>query len=452
MPGFPKMVTLLRRSFLCLPAAVLARKAAAWNVTEYGAKGDGSHLDTVALQSAIDACAAAGGGTVVFPAGRYLSGTLVLKSNVTLHLASGAVLVGSPKLADYPEMRSSPRSYVDNYTQRSLLFGDNLENVALEGKGTIDGQGASFPGPYLVRPFLVRILRSRNVQVSGITLRDSPMWVQHYLHCEGVSIHGITVASNVNRNNDGIDIDSCERVRISDCDINSGDDAIVLKSTTPRRTKNVTISNCVLRSHCNALKLGTESNGGFENIAISNCTIYDTRLAGIALETVDGGALEQVTVSGIQMDGVGAPIFVRLGDRGRPHETGAPRPPAGILRNVMLRDIQAMRAGATGCAIAGIPGHPLEHVTLDTVHLEFESPGTPKYPRGGVPEFAEKYPEHGMFGILPAYGFYCRHARDLRLRNVTTAPARGERRPALVVEDVEGLDLTGSQLTKETAQ
>lgn len=442
--------TLARRGFLFLPAAVLARKAAVWNVTAHGATGDGSRLETAALQSAIDACAAAGGGTVVFPSGRYLTGALVLRSNITLHLAPGAVLLASPKLAHFPEMRSSLRSYVDNYTQRSLLFGDNLENVAIEGGGAIDGQGASFPGPYLVRPFLVRILRSRNVRVSGITFRDSPMWVQHYLHCEGVLIHGVTVTSNVNRNNDGIDIDSCERVRISDCDINSGDDAIVLKSTTPRRTKNVTISNCVLRSHCNALKLGTESNGGFENIAISNCAIYDTRLAGIALETVDGGALEQVAISGILMDGVGAPVFMRLGDRGRPHEPGAPRPPAGVLRNVILRDIQAMRAGPTGCAIAGIPGHPLDHITLDNIRLEFASPGKPQYTR--VPEFAEKYPEHGMFGALPAHGFYCRHVRDLHLRNVTAVPAKGEQRPALVVDDVEGLDLTGSQLTKETAQ
>ena len=252
--------------------------------------------------------------------------------------------------------------------------------------------------------------------------------------------------SRVNANNDGIDIDSCDRVRISDCEISSGDDAIVLKSTCARPTKNAVITNCVLSTHCNALKLGTESNGGFENIAISNCTIYDTRLSGIALESVDGGRLDRVQVSNIAMDGVGAPIFIRLGNRGRPFEAGGPQQPPGRLRNIIIRDVQAVRASRIGCAISGLPGHPIEDLTLDNLRLEFEGGGKPSHARGDVPEYPDKYPEHSMFGTLPAYGFYCRHVRRLHVRDVHLTSAQPDDRPALLTEDVEGLEVSSSKV------
>ena len=419
-----------RRQFLLQSAAV----PGIHRVTPNAAR-----LQTQEIQAAIDACAKAGGGTVHFPAGRYLSGTLFLKSNVTLHLEAGATLAGSPILADYPPTACAFRSYTDNYTDKSLLYGENLENIAIEGRGTIDGQGASFKGPYKVRPYMIRIIGCRNVSVSGVTIKDSPMWIQHYLGCEGVHIHGITVRSRVNANNDGIDIDCSDRVRISDCDIWSGDDAIVLKSTADRPCRQVTITNCVLSSTCNALKLGTETNGGFENILIDNCAIYDTRLSGIALEIVDGGTLDRVTVSNINMSRVGAPIFVRLGDRARPFREGGNRPPVGRLRHVLLSNIQATGASPVGCAIAGLPGHPIEGLALENIRLVFDGGGQPTHPHGQVPEHPEKYPEHHMFGALPAYGFYCRHVRDLRFRDLDLSTAQPDPRPAMLCDDVEGL-------------
>jgi polygalacturonase len=405
----------------------------------YRVTPDGSRLQTKELQAAIDACAKGGGGTVYFPPGRYLSGSLFLKSNVTLHLDAGATLVGSANLADYPVTVCGFRSYTDNYTDKSLIYAENVENIGLEGYGTIDGQGASFKGPYKVRPYMIRVIGCRNVRVSGLTIKDSPMWVQHYLACEGVHIHGITVRSRVNANNDGIDIDCSERVRISDCDIWSGDDAIVLKSTADRPCRHVTITNCVLSSACNAFKLGTETNGGFENILLDNCAIYDTRLSGVALELVDGGTLERVTVSNLSMTRVGAPIFVRLGDRARPFREGGPRPPTGKLRQVILTNIQAAGGSPVGCAISGIPGHPIEDLTLENLRLVFEGGGQPAHPLGQVPEHPEKYPEHHMFGALPAYGLYFRHACNVRLRNVELSAARPDPRPAMLCDDVAGL-------------
>jgi hypothetical protein len=411
------------------------------NVRDFGAAGDGSRLETKALQAAIDACAAGGGGTVYFPPGRYLSGGLILKSHVHLYLESGATLLGSTNLEDYPITRPQIRSYTDNYTERSLIFGEGLEDVGLHGRGTIDGQGSAFKGPYKVRPYLIRLVSCRRVAVTDLTIRDSPMWVQHYLACEDVVIRGITVHSFVNANNDGIDIDCCQRVLISDCNVASGDDAIVLKSTSDRPTRNVVITNCVLSTWCNAFKLGTESNGGFQDIVLSNCTMYDTRLSGIAIEMVDGGVLERVSVSNVTMRDVNNVIFIRLGDRGRPFREGDPRPGVGKLRSVQIRGIEATGASTIGCPISGIPGHYIEDVTIRDVHIVFKG-GVKEAPED-VPEHPDRYPEHKMFGLLPAYAFFCRHVRNIRFENVRTSFMEADERPAVVCHDVAGLEMAG---------
>jgi polygalacturonase len=411
-----------------------------FEVTTFGASGDGKKIETAAIQAAIDACAKAGGGSVLLPRGTYRSGTLRLRSHVTLQLARGARLFGSTELGDYPPISPAMRSYTDNYTDKSLIYAEDAEDLGIEGPGVIDGEGAAFHGPYKVRPYLMRFISCRDVSVREVTIQNSPMWVQHYLGCEAVRLTGLRVNSKVNANNDGIDIDSCRRVRISDCDISSGDDAIVLKSTSDRPCQDVAVSNCVLNSNCNAIKLGTESNGGFENISVSNCTVYDTRLAGIALETVDGGVLDGVVVSNIVMRNVTCPIFVRLGDRGRPFREGGARPAVGALRDVLIQGVIARGAGKIGCSITGLPGHRVENVTLRDVRMEFAGGGVRADAEREVLEQAEKYPEHSMFGTLPAYALYCRHVSRLHLHNVSTSFRSPEERPALVFDDVRDLE------------
>ena len=317
---------------------------------EYGATGDGKRPDTTAVQSAIDAAASVGGGCVYLHNGRFLCGALRLKSNVTLHIESGAVLLGSPQIEDFPEQPSAyPSRSSEIYTRRSLIFAEKAENVAIEGGGIIDGQGASaaFHHPGMTegdRPLLLRFSECRKVRVKDVTLRDSAMWVQNYLACENVLIDGITVASRVNVNNDGIDIDDCTNVRIANCNIWCGDDAICLKSTSPRGCRNVVVDNCTISTLCNAVKLGTDSTGGFENITITNCAVYDTGISGIALECVDGGTLERVVVSNMVMDKVGCAIFLRLGNRGR----GMQQPVPGKLRNIIISNVVATRVGGIG--------------------------------------------------------------------------------------------------------
>jgi hypothetical protein len=447
-------------------AACMATAPSVYNVRDYGALPDGKTLATQPIQKAIDAASAAGGGTVSLPAGTFRSGTLYLKNNVTLSLEPGATLLGSTDPHDYPENRASVRSYTDEYVCQSLIAGDGLEHIAIVGSGTIDGSGRAFRWTgYKNRPYVIRLVRCRDVRVEGVRLQNSPMWMEHYLACDQVRLRGVTVFNHMSYNADGVDIDSCHDVCISECMFDSDDDALCLKSTLDRPCRNVVINNCVLSSHCNALKMGTESNGGFQDVTVNNCTICSPRfsesiygksrgMGGIALETVDGGILERVVISNITVQGVSTPIFLRLGSRLRPFTAKGPKPEVGALRNVLLSHIVATGASNIGCSITGVPGHPVENVSLSDIQITFDGGGRSFGPvtlTDGkrelaariVPEYGERYPESGMFGVLPGYGFYCRHVRGLKFHNLCLDTKTPDRRHAMVCDDVKDLIVDG---------
>jgi len=431
------------------------------NVKDFGAIGDGVTKDTQALQRAIDDAERMGGGTVFFPAGTYLSGTLFLKSNVTLHLAAGATLLGSTDLKDYTPRRPGLRSYTENYVIHSLLYGENLHHIAIEGRGTIDGNGGSEAFATvranhrnLERPFIIRFATCRNVRIEGVTLRNSAMWVQQYLGCDTVVIRDINVYSHVNRNNDMMDIDSCRNVMISGCIGDTSDDAIVLKSTTSRICENVTISNCIVSSHSNGIKCGTETNGGFRNITITNCVVRpswekayrsgrDQGYAAVALEVMDGGLLDGVTVSNIVVEGTTSPIFMRLGNRARKFKENMPTPGIGTFRNVVISNLVATGAGSVGCPIVGLPGHPLENVTLSNIKITCAGGGTHEDTQREIPELPDQYPECIMFGTLPSYGFYVRYVDGLTLENIDIRSDEPDRRSLLFCDDVRDLSVSG---------
>ncbi len=440
------------------------------SIIDHGAIGDGEFLNTRAIQSAIDQCHKEGGGTVLVPAGNFRTGTILLKSNVSLYMEAGAVILGSTDLKDYPELYPAFRSYTDvNYVDKSLIYAEKAENISICGEGTLDGQGEDpafdFPGRenYKKRPYMVRMIECRNVRISGIRLVNSPMWVQHYLACEDLVIDGISVISLVNHNNDGIDIDCCSRVRISNCDIISGDDAIVLKATAPRDCEQIAISNCVLSSRCNAIKLGTESVGGFKDILVNNCVIYDTRLAALAIEMVDGGTADRIQINNISANGAGGAIFIRLGNRARHHlalgsgggkkfyfEENEKLANVGMgkMQNITISNFMCKGADTIACSITGIPGFEVQNITLRDIFISFEGEGAGAVRNviDEVPENESEYPEYKMFGKLPAYGIYTRHVRDISLDNVRLDYDKEEHRPALLFDDVVGLVLSDLNL------
>ena len=416
-----------------------------YDVRTFGAVGDGVTLDTQAIQKTVDACADAGGGQVYLQGGTFLSGTIRLKSNVALHVEAGATLLGSTNIADYPDITPDIIYLYRARFTKYLIYAEKAENIGISGRGLINGQGEHFPyrrDDDKGRPYILRFSECKNVRVENVTFRNSARWLSHYLACENVTISGISIDSKIRENRDGIDIDSCTDVRISNCRIDTGDDAIVLKATTNRPCKRVTVNNCILSSMASALKMGTESNGGFEDIAVTNCVIHDTGYSGIAVEMVDGGALDRVTISNVTMKNVKAPIFVRLGNRARPIPD-LPPPGMGSLRNVIISNVQATGADTMGCSITGIPGFPVENVTLSNIRIESTGGGSLEDALRKIPEKIDSYPSGKMFGTLPAYGFFCRHATNLRLHNIDLAFDEDDQRPAIVCDDIRDLDLFG---------
>lgn len=249
-----------------------------FDICDYGAVSDTTKSSTSAIQKAIDSCHLSGGGRVVVPAGEYKTGSLFLKSNVNLYLEEGATLYGSTEIKDYMTATSSYVSLRTGIPTIQLIYADSVENVSISGRGTIDGRGKAFPklswnDEGITRPHLLRIIRGKDISISGVTLRNSGCWMQHYLACDRLRIDGITVFNRNNYNNDALDIDGCHDVVVSNMIADSDDDAITLKSTSPRLCEDVVISNCVVSSHCNAIKLGTETNGGFRNIIIRGIAV-----------------------------------------------------------------------------------------------------------------------------------------------------------------------------------
>lgn len=448
-----------------------------YNVLEFGAKANGETLDTKAIQNAIDECGNNGGGTVEFPPGTYLSGTVILKDNVILNLQVGSKILGSKNIEDYPMYSQPVANNMDKDVYRALIRGENLKNIGITGLGIIDGQGKYLQDIPISeedlieiekvytdksryrpskkddqRPFLLRFVSCEDITIEGITLQYPIKWTQHYLDCNGVTVRDTKVYAHGGANNDLIDIDGSRNVVISgmigDCD----DDGITLKSTGKEVVENVIISDCIIRSRTNPIKAGTDSYGGFRNITITNCYIgpslanggysgRDEGLAGIALELVDGGILENVVISNIAMEEMASPIFIRLGNRARTYKPNMEVRPMGSLNNISISNIVAKNAGRTGCSIIGEEDHPIKNISISNIKINFDGGGTKAESLIEKPELVNEYPECTQLGNLPAYGFFVRHVDGITFRDVELSYNKEEHRPAMLFNDVKNLKL-----------
>jgi hypothetical protein len=444
--------------------AVGAEQTRVFDPRQYGAKGDGKALDTAGMNAAIDACASAGGGKVYVAPGTYHCGMVILKANVTLYVEAGATILGSTNIDDYKNRDGS-----GDGDQRHLIFAKDAENVTLSGPGRIDGQGSAFwkrsgraplpPeeswadviahgwAPNGKRPSpMLEFVNCKGLHVQDLHIEGAPSWTMRVVNSDQVVIHGVAVKNpNYGPNTDGMDITGCTNMLISDCTIDTGDDAICLKSENPYGgeplvTRNIVVTNCTLTTCCNGFKLGTTSQGGFEDITFSNSTIYSNEvdlaqrvISGVALEVVDGGWIDKVTVTGIKMQRTRTPIFIRLGNRSKKYDW-----PQHGLRGVKIENIQATES-VLASSITGLEDTFVEDVTLSNIHIDSVVAGHADWAGRQVPEIPEKYPEARMFGMLPAYGLYCRHVRGLRLSDVGFRAPTDEQRPVMICDDVGGM-------------
>jgi len=452
----------MKKIFFFLGSLILVSSANAIiiDVTTYNVVGDGITMNTVNLQKAIDDCSASGGGEVYFPAGKFVTGGLYLKSNVTIRLSKNAIILGST---------NREVDYGNNPNERALFYGSKIENVGIVGEGEINGRGEAFrlgdnAGG---RPLIIKFLNSRKIRVEGIYAKNSAFWTMGFFQCENIMIDRVNIYSHANHNNDGIDIVDSRNVTISNCIIDTDDDNICFKSESPDHiVENVTVTNCVLASSSNFIKCGTAGVGGFRNISVSNIAMHgvaddDTRfwhtkpirvrrngvllsydagitkpntgVSGIALEVVDGGFMEQVSITNIVMQDIQTPLFIRRGDRTKNKE-GKP----GYLRDVIISQVIATNQSRISSSITGVPGMRVENVIIKDIIFNLKGGGKVSDAEAVVHEAIRDYPESRMFGaILPSYGFYIRHADNITFDNVQLRTHTDtEERHAVVADDV----------------
>jgi polygalacturonase len=457
--------------------------ARVYDVTSFGARGDGKTRDTAAVNQAIAAAADAGGGMVSLPSGTYLSYSIRLKSNIGLYLGHGCTLVAAEgngyDAAESNQPWESYQDYGHNHWHNSLIWGEQLHDVSICGPGVIWGKGLSRgegPPPQAETPSVgnksIALKNCRNV-----VLRDFSILHGGHFGILATGVDNLRIDNlQVDTNRDGMDIDCCRNVHITRCSVNSPwDDAIVLKSSYalgfPRSTEMVTISDCFVTGdyeegtlldgtfrhfdptrklapdeeevwHSGRIKCGTESNGGFKNITIANC-VFDS-CHGLALESVDGARIEDIAITNLTMREIyDAPIFIRLGSRMR----GPAGAAVGVIRRVLISNVVCSNADSSICSsITGIPGHKVEDVRLSNIVIENKGGGTRQQARIRVPEKEAEYPDPDMFGPMPAHGFFVRHVRGIEMEGIKIISGNRDERPAFVLEHVANAEFTRPQV------
>ena len=448
-----------------------------YNVVDFGANGKDTLIDTDAINKAIDGASANGGGTIYFPPGNYYSYTIRLKSNISLLIDQGAILIAAKEKDgvgyDEPEPNAFDKyqDFGHSHWRNSLIYGEGLHDISIVGQGLIWGKGLtrSTNQPKGGGNKTIALKLCRNVN-----LRDFSILHGGHFALLATGVDNLTIDNlKVDTDRDGFDIDCCKNVHVSNCSVNSPfDDGICLKSSFglgfARATENVTVTNCQVSGYdegtfldgtfkrnykrysdsstTGRIKFGTESNGGFKNVTISNCVFDYSR--GLALETVDGGLLEDVTITNITMrDITNAPIFIRLGARMR----GPDSIPIGACRRIIISNIVAYNVDYRhGAIISGLEGHEIEDLQLNNIRIFYKGGGPKDSINRTVPEYEKDYPEPYRWRIMPSYGFFIRHVKGLKLHNVEVSFMNDDPRPAFILDDVKGADLFKVNAQKST--
>lgn len=443
----------------------------------FGIESNGVTLNTNSIQKGIDYIHENGGGRLVFSVGRYVTGTIYLKSNVTIHLEEGAVILGSLNPFDYER---------EKYWT-AMIFALGQENIGITGKGVIDGRGYKVALKVLemvrkgviegygmsqdrakeaLRPHNIYFKGCNQVLIQGININNPASWNQQYDQCKNLLVENITVDSKNYWNNDGIDIVDCDSVIVRNSYFDASDDGICLKSHRPELLcQNIEIYNNVVRSSASGIKFGTYSVGGFKNIKIVNNTVFDTYRSAITIAAVYGGIVENVVVDSLKAINVGNAIFLRVGERAEGRKASMD----GVKISNLYAEIASTKAdkgysyegpvehlprNISPAAIVGAPDVAINNVTLKNVTIHYPGGGNPNYAKVGldeldkVPELLDSYPEFSMFKELPAWGFYIRHAKGISFENVTLSCNKKDYRTAVVLDDVHGIKFNGLKVSE----
>ena len=475
----------LKTALVLLLCAVISLPAAAkdYLATDFGAKADGETLNTAVLQAAIDYISANGGGRLILRGGDFVSGSIYLKNDVTLHIEKDSRLLGSLNPWDYVKDPDAKWT--------SLVFAVGQKNIGITGGGEINCRGflvatkgvdychlGLIEDPLKLdrlqegkRPENLHFFRCEGITVQDITLRDPASWNQQYDQCRNILVERVTVDAKSYWNNDGIDIVDSSDVIIRDCDFDAADDVYCFKSHAKYGvSENILVENCRGRSSANGIKFGTYTLGKFKHFVFKNMTIVDTYRSAITIATVDGAQIEDVLIDGLRSLHTGNPIFIRTGSR-RPGDN--PYMKDIVIKNVYAEvpfdkpdagygyegPVEDLPRNVCASGIQGIPGMPIQNLTLENIEIVYPGKADPDYAYRGstkaeleaIPELEESYPEFSNWKELPAWGFYIRHAEGITMKNVKLTVADVDYRPAIVADDVKGLTLTAVQINQADA-
>ena len=469
--------------FLFSATMTFAKDIKTVDIVDFGAVADARTLNTKSIQAAIDHVASSGGGTVVVPKGNFVTGSIFLKDNIELKLEKGGILLGS---TDFNHYKQGSHWY-------ALILSLDAKNVRITGEGEINGQALDLVDDVMkklssgqidksnynrnrpdesVRPQLIEFTNCTDVNIQDITLRNAAGWTQTYINCDSLLIKKIKVRCTKYWNNDGLDLVDCTNVIVEDCDIISEDDGICLKShDSSRLCENILIKNCKVSSGSSAFKLGTASRGGFKNIKVDSLYIYDTYRSAIALMVVDGGFMENIEISNVNVKNTSGSFFINIGHRNQKAEVGK-------IDNIRLNNI-CMEVNLDGkninhyrpnfhfpplgerpgphnpypSTISGLPGHPIKNISFTNVSVKYFGGGKKQIAHipidslFKVPYNEKKYPEFHMFGELPASAFFVRNAEGIQFKNVNISYVEPDYRPAFIFDRVTGLSINKLNIT-----
>ena len=431
-----------------------------FNVLDYGAEADGITLDTKAVQAAIDACTLNGGGKVLIPSGKkVLIGTIYLKDFVTLHIENGAVLLGSANYDDYTTDTHKNMYKNEPHMDRCLIFAKDARSVAIEGYGTIDGNGhrENFAKG---RPMLIRFLNCRDIHLNDITLINPAAWTSAWLYCDNISVNGINIISRVNNNGDGLDFDGCTNVRVVNSNFDNSDDSICLQASRPDRPcKNITISNCHFSTKWGGMRIGLLSRGNIESIAVTNCTFKDIQDSGLKIQQGEGGEMKNMVFSNLVMENVPRPVFMTFAPQRAnvdtpEHELEPLKRMHGFtFSNIVVDNSQLDKNSAF--FLTGFPGNYIEDVVIKDVQFTVSGGASMEdAEKTEVNEYTQEilkgwWPEFSLVGTLPASGIFARHLDGLVVDNFNLTVVDTDLRNPVVLHDVKHAEINQVRLNKK---